>query len=71
MRTKTLTIEPPKGVSLEAAKQALTNLKFKIVEEVDDDTEMSEEDFFSMIDEARAGKMTKVSREDMQKMLLE
>ena len=71
MRTKTLTIEPPKGVSLEAAKQALTNLKFKIVEEVDDDTEMAEEDFFSMIDEARAGKMTKVSREDMQKMLLE
>jgi hypothetical protein len=71
MRTKTLTIEPPKGVSLEAAKQALTNLKFKIVEEIDDDTEMSEEDFFSMIDEARAGKMTKVSREDMQKMLLE
>ena len=45
MRTKTLTIEPPKGVSLEAAKQALTNLKFKIVEEIDD-TEMSEEDFF-------------------------
>ena len=71
MRTKTLTIEPPKGVSLEAAKQALTNLKFKIVEKIDDDTEMSEEDFFSMIDEARAGKMTKVSREDMQKMLLE
>ena len=71
MRTKTLTIEPPKGVSLEAAKQALTNLKFKIVEEIDDDTEMLEEDFFSMIDEARAGKMTKVSREDMQKMLLE
>lgn len=70
MRTKTLTIEPPKGVSLEAAKQALTNLKFKIVEEIDD-TEMSEEDFFSMIDEARAGEMTKVSREDMQKMLLE
>lgn len=35
-----------------------------------DDTKMSKEAYFKMIDEARAGKKHKMSMEDMQKMLL-
>ena len=42
MRTGTLTIEPPKGISLEEAKLALKSLKFKILK-VTDDTEMTEQ----------------------------
>ena len=64
MRTGTLTIEPPKGISLEEAKLALKSLKFKILK-VTDDTEMTEQEFFSMVDKARAEK------EQMRKMLLE
>ncbi len=70
MRTGTLTIEPPKGISLEEAKLALKSLKFKILK-VTDDTEMTEQEFFSMVDKARAEKKTKVSKEQMRKMLLE
>lgn len=35
MNIRTLTIEPPKGISLEEAKIALKHLKFKIIEQVE------------------------------------
>lgn len=35
METRVLTIELPKGISLEDAKSALINLKFKIIEQSD------------------------------------
>lgn len=70
----TLTIQPPKGISLEEAKSALKMLKFKVIKEEvieeKDDTKMTKEDFFAMIDKARAGKKYKISREEMRKMLL-
>ena len=33
MKSRILTIEPPKGISLEDAKIALKSLKFKIIEQ--------------------------------------
>lgn len=66
----TLTIKPPKGLSLKKAKIALKNLNFIIIEE-EDDAKMTKEEFFAKIDRARAGKKVKMSREEMTKLLLE
>ena len=33
MKSRILTVEPPKGISLEDAKIALKSLKFKIIEQ--------------------------------------
>lgn len=71
----TLTIQPPKGISLEEAKSALKMLKFKVIKEEvieeKDDTKMTKEEFFAKIDRARAGKKHRISMEEMQKMLLQ
>ena len=56
MRTGTLTIEPPKGISLDCLLYTSPS---------------PEQEFFSMVDKARAEKKTKVSKEQMRKMLLE
>lgn len=42
MNIRTLTIEPPKGISLEEAKIALKHLKFKIIEQVETVVEADE-----------------------------
>lgn len=71
----TLTIKPPKGISLEEAKSALKILKFKVIKEEiieeKDDTKMSKEEFFAKIDRARTGKKYRISMEEMQKILLQ
>lgn len=52
----TLTIQPPKGISLEEAKSALKMLKFKVIKEEvieeKDDTKMSKEAFYEMVEKA-------------------
>lgn len=52
LNMNTITIQPPKGLSLEKAKIALKNLNFTIIEE-NDPTKMSKEEFFAMVDKAR------------------
>lgn len=42
----------------------------KVVFEEKDPAKMSKEEYFSMIDKARAGKKIKMSREEMRKLLL-
>ena len=48
----------------------MLKIKTTILEKKEDDTLMSQEDFFAMIDKAHASKKTKISREEMRKMLL-
>ena len=48
---ETLTIRPPKGVSLDKAKLALENLNFKIITNTKDSVQVSPE-VLNMIDEA-------------------
>ena len=68
----TLVIQPPKGMSLEEAKTALKMLKFKILLEDTsevDPTKMSKEEYFAIIDKARAEKKTKASKQELVEML--
>lgn len=51
----TITIQPPKGLSLKKAKTALKNLNFTIIEEKDP-TKMSKEEFKTMLDNAEKTK---------------
>ena len=46
------------------------NLMVKDILEEDDDSSMSEKEYFTMIDRARAEKKHEISREDMRKMLM-
>ena len=48
---ETLTIRPPKGVSLDKAKLALENLNFEIITNTNDSVQVSPE-VLNMIDEA-------------------
>lgn len=45
----TITIQPPKGLSLKKAKIALKNLNFTIIEEKDD-SKMTKEEFYDKIE---------------------
>lgn len=65
----TITIKPPKGLSLKKAKIALKNLNFTIVEEKDE-TKMSKQEFFTMVDEARAEKGVSTSIESLKNRYL-
>lgn len=44
-------------------------VKTKILKEKEDDTKMSKEDFFKMIDERRAGEKVKMSRDEVRKIM--
>lgn len=71
MSTVTLQVElKSEDVSLFQGLLKKFKAKSKVIKEEKDDTKMTREEYFKMIDEARAGKKHKISREEMRKMLL-
>ncbi len=47
-----------------------TDVNLMVKDILEDDSSMSEKEYFAMIDRARAGKKHEISREDMRKMLM-
>ncbi|GIZ15208.1 hypothetical protein [Capnocytophaga catalasegens] len=64
------TIQLEKGITKEQYKKVVELLKSINISVKKDDTKMSKEEFFAMIDRARKSKKHEISREDMKKMLL-
>lgn len=66
------TIELKQAITQEKYNNAVALLKkigILVKEQVKDDTKMSKEDFFTMVDQARAGKKTKATKQQLLEML--